>query len=144
MVLIDTRTNQEYQQFTLPGAVHIPAEDLLSRGWRSFFRNDKRAKVFFGNGNSSAIKAYMTAKRAGFDNVFVMDGGLGQMFHELFVDIRDDEISSLNLQKRSTARFLKDARIFFLEGGVAEQPEEERHVIRAPEESEVIPVIGGC
>ncbi len=144
LVLIDTRTRDEYERFTLPGAVHIPVEDVLHRGWRSFFRNDNRPKVFFSNGNSSAMKTYMTAARAGYDKVFIMNGGLNLMFEELFIDFDDELISSTNLQERSTARFLRDARLFFLEGGLAGQPDEKRPTIKAPEESEVIPVIGGC
>ncbi len=144
LVLIDTRSTEEYQQFTLPGAIHMPVDDVLSRGWRSFFRNDHRRKVFFGNGNSSAMQAYMTIARAGYDKLFVMDGGLNKMFEELFGGYDDSKVESYNLQERSTAKFLRDARIFFLEGGLAGTPDDDRPVIRAPEESEVIPVIGGC
>ncbi len=144
MVFIDTRSQQEYAHFTLPGAINITAREVLNRGWRNLFRKDHRIKVFFGNGNSEATKAYMIARRAGYDNVFIMEGGLNKMFHELFVDIRDDQISSTNLQERSTARFMRDARIFFLEGGIAPRETEERRMIQAPEQQEIIPVIGGC
>lgn len=144
LVLIDARSPQEYEHFTLPGAINITTREVLNRGWRNLFRNDHRMKVFFSNGNSEATKAYMTARRAGYDNVFILEGGLNKMFHELFVDIKDDQISSTNLQERSTARFMRDARIFFLEGGIAPRETEERRMIQAPEQQEVIPVIGGC
>ncbi|MDR4987843.1 MAG: YeeE/YedE thiosulfate transporter family protein [Bacteroidales bacterium] len=144
LILIDTRSSDEYQHFTLPGAVHMPAEDVLRRGWRSVFKNDPRRKVFFGNGNSRAMAACMTAARAGYDKVYIMDGGLNKMFEELFIDYDDSGVESYNLQERSMARFLRDARIFFLEGGLADRPSEQKPVIRAPEESEIIPVIGGC
>ncbi len=143
LVLIDARTEQEYSHFTLPGAIHIPIDNVLIRGWRPLFDNDHRPKVFFGNGNTAAMQAYLTAQRAGFENIFVMDGGLNKMFGELFIDYDDEKIESYNLQERSTARFLRDARIFFLEGG-AVKDESDRPMITAPEESEVIPVIGGC
>ncbi len=143
LVLIDARTDKEYAHFTLPGAIHIPTENVLIRGWRPLFEKDHRPKVFFSNGTSAAMQAYMTAKRAGFDNLFVLDGGLNKMFGELFVDYDDDKIESYNLQERSTARFMRDARIFFLEGGAAKD-ERDRPMITAPEDSEVIPVIGGC
>lgn len=143
LVLIDARTDEEYAHFTLPGAIHIPMENILIRGWRPLFENDHRPKVFFSNGTSAAMQAYMTAKRAGFENIFVLDGGMNKMFGELFVDYDDDKIESYNLQERSTARFMRNARIFFLEGGVAKD-ETDRPMITAPEDSEVIPVIGGC
>ncbi len=144
LILIDARSREEHEYFSLPGAVHVTADDVLNRGWRNLFRKDHRMKVFFSNGSSEATKAFMTARRAGYDNIFIMDGGLNKMFYELFVDIQDDKIASTNLQERSTARFLRDARIFFLEGGIAPRDLEERKVIQAPEQSEIIPVIGGC
>jgi len=144
LILIDARSREEHEYFSLPGAVHVTADDVLNRGWRNLFRKDHRMKVFFSNGSSEATKAFMTARRAGYDNIFIMDGGLNKMFYELFVDIQDDKITSTNLQERSTARFLRDARIFFLEGGIAPRDLEERKVIQAPEQSEIIPVIGGC
>lgn len=144
LILIDARSREEHEYFSLPGAVHVTADDVLNRGWRNLFRKDHRMKVFFSNGSNEATKAFMTARRAGYDNIFIMDGGLNKMFYELFVDIQDDKIASTNLQERSTARFLRDARIFFLEGGIAPRDLEERKVIQAPEQSEIIPVIGGC
>ncbi len=144
LILIDTRSPKEYGHFSLPGAINMTAQEVLNRGWRNLFRKDHRMKVFFGNGNSEATKAYITARRSGYDNVFIMEGGLNKMFHELFVDIKDDRISSTNLQERSTARFMRDARIFFLKGGIAPRETEERRMIEAPEQHEVIPVIGGC
>lgn len=144
LILIDTRSQEEYQRFTLPGAIHMEPHEVLQRRWRPIFRKDKRTKVFFGNGNGSATEAYMTAARAGHENLRILQGGLNRMFSELFVDSEMPDTTAYNLQDRSNARFLYSARQFFLEGGLADREEEARPTIRAPEESEVIPVIGGC
>lgn len=143
MVLIDTRTRADYERFTLPGAIHIPPEDILSRRWKHFFNKDGRTKVFFSNGSDQAMVAYMTAARAGFEHVYLMDGGLNAMFEELFI-MELPDTTTYDLQKRSTARFLRDARTFFLEGGAAARIKESRPTLTAPEQSEIIPVIGGC
>ncbi len=144
LVLIDTRQQAEYERFTLPGAVHIPPHDILQRRWGPLFRKDLRPKIFFSNGSSNAMMAYLTAARAGYDNVFIMDGGLNKLFQELFTDTAIPDTTAYNLQDRSNARFLYEARQFFLEGVVAAKEKEERPRIKAPEESEIIPVIGGC
>ncbi len=143
MVLIDTRDRAAYERFTLPGAIHMPPGDILARRWKAFFKRDGRPKVFFSHGSDEAMVAWMTAARAGYDNVFLMDGGLNAMFEELFIRELPDT-TAYDLQKRSTARFLRDARTFFLEGGAAASTRENRPVLIAPEQSEVIPVIGGC
>ncbi len=144
LVLIDTRNKAAYDRFSLPGSVHIPLEEVLHRRWRSLFDKDPRPKVFFGDGSSGATMAYMTAARAGYDRVFILDGGLNKLFDDLFTETEIPDTTAYNLQDRSTARFLNEARRFFLEGGVAAREEEERPRIKAPEESEIIPVIGGC
>ncbi len=144
LVLIDTRKKAEYDRFSLPGAVHMPLEEILHRRWRPLFNKDPRPKVFFGNGSSYATMAYMTAARAGYDRVFILDGGLNKLFNDLFTETEMPDTTAYNLQDRSTARFLNEARRFFLDGGVAAREEEERPRIKAPEESEIIPVIGGC
>ncbi len=144
LILIDTRSEAEYQRFTLPGALNIEPAEILQRRWRPIMKQDQRTKVFFGNGNSRATEAYMAAARAGYSNVVMMQGGLNRMFDELFVDTEMPDTTAYNLQDRSNARFLLSARNFFLEGGLADREEDARPKIRAPEESEVIPVIGGC
>ncbi len=144
LVLIDTRNKAAYDRFSLPGAVHMPLEEVLHRRWRSLFDKDPRPKVFFGDGSSGATMAYMTAARAGYDKVFILDGGLNKLFNDLFSETEIPDTTAYNLQDRSTARFLNEARRFFLDGGVAAREEEERPRIKAPEESEIIPVIGGC
>ncbi len=144
MALIDVRSREEFDAFSLPGAVNIPVEELLHRRWKEFFRDTKRDKLFFGNGGSRAMESCITASRAGYKRVFMLEGGLNRMFEELFTDKSLPDTTVYDLQARSTARFLLEAREFFLEGGLAGQLEKERQRIRAPEETEVIPVIGGC
>lgn len=144
LVLIDVRDKAEYDRFTLPGAVSIRPDAIPDRQWRTLFKKDQRDKVFFGNGNSKAVMAYLAASRAGYERIYLMDGGLNAMFGELFADEQIPDTTAYDLQNRSTARFLNSARQFFLEGGVAAKQLEEKPRIQAPEESEVIPVIGGC
>ncbi len=144
LILIDTREQSEFERFTLPGAINIRADEILQRHWRPLFNQDHRQKVFFGNGNSSAMQAWFTAARAGYDNVYILNGGLNRMFSELFVDAEMPDTTAYNLQDRSNARFLYEARQFFLEGGLVDEQADRRQRIKAPEESEIIPVIGGC
>ncbi len=144
LILIDTRPREEYEMFTLPGALHIPAGALLNKQWKQFFRKDPTPKVFFGNGEAKAMEAWMVATRAGYEHIFVMNGGLNRMFSELFVEMEEEEPTGYDLMDQATRRFLREARIFFLEGGAAVRIPEARPAIPAPEDREVIPVIGGC
>ncbi len=105
--LIDVRSHEEFGEFSLPGAVNIPVEEVLNSRWREFFRNGKREKVFFGNGAGKAAEAYITASRAGYERVFILEGGLNRLFTEVFTD---EGIFDTDNRKQ--------ARQFFLDGGV--------------------------
>lgn len=113
--LIDVRQADDYAHFSLPGAVHITADELLGRRYRDFFRDNNGKKVFFGFGESEAEKAWLTATRAGFENVYILKGGLNGMFDTLFngSDKPEDEY---DLDEGFRIRFLTKARQMFLEG----------------------------
>lgn len=118
VVYIDLRSQEQYQRFTLPGSINIAPNDLLSRQYRSFFKHDPRQKVFFSDGSSLASSAWITAARAGYNHIFILDGGLNGLFAFLFEQEPTDETNNNYLYEFST-RFAKEARQFFLEGGAS-------------------------
>lgn len=113
--LIDVRQADDYAHFSLPGAVHITADELLGRRYRDFFRDNNGKKVFYGFGESEAEKAWLTASRAGFENVYVLRGGLNGMFDTLF-NGNDKPEDKNDLTEGFRVRFLTKARQMFLEG----------------------------
>ncbi len=144
LILIDTRPEAEYRRFTLPGAIHLTVKQIPERQWRGFFNDNSKPKVFFGNGSSGAMEAWMIARRAGYRNVHIMEGGLNHLFGLLFGEPTDSAFESQDMVERLDDRFLREARHYFLEGGASEKAAIPKPHIRAPEAREVIPVIGGC
>ncbi len=72
MTLLDVRTDKEYRLGHIPGAVHIPLEDVGARAKK--LRKDKEIVVYCQTGNRSiwAIKRLMGM---GFTNLSHLKGG---------------------------------------------------------------------
>jgi len=72
MVLLDVRTDQEYEQGHIPGAVHIPLSDIGDRIKK--LKKDKELVVYCQSGNRSiwAIKRLMGM---GYKNLYNLKGG---------------------------------------------------------------------
>ncbi len=48
--LIDVRSQDEFEKFSLPGAINIPAADLLSDQYTDILNQDVKMNVFYSNG----------------------------------------------------------------------------------------------
>jgi rhodanese-related sulfurtransferase len=115
LVLIDVRSSEEYERFTLPGAVNIELHEILGRPWHGFFRSSNGKKVFFGFGETVSELAWTAATRAGYQNVYILRGGLNGLFDKIFNGNGKPE-DPLNLDQEFEQRFLMKARQMFMEG----------------------------
>ncbi|MFW5725630.1 MAG: YeeE/YedE thiosulfate transporter family protein [Bacteroidota bacterium] len=114
-ILVDVREPAEYERFALPGAVNITLDEILGRRYREFFGNGNGKKVFYGFGDSKADVAWTVATRAGFEGVYVLQGGINGLFDTLF-NGSDKPDDPLNLDQEFKVRFINTARNMFLEG----------------------------
>jgi hypothetical protein len=145
VVLIDLRPQEHHLHFTLPGAVNIPPEELLSRRWRAFFRKDPRHKVFFGDGTSLAARAWTAAVRQGYEGVYYLEGGLNGLFDRLFAEKPGHAPHGSNgYMNQFSERFVREARQFFMEGGAIRAEESRPVPVRTIIEIKAPDVAGGC
>lgn len=72
MVLLDVRTNKEYEGGHIPGAVHVPLADIGDKIKK--LKKDKELVVYCQNGNRSiwGIKRLMGM---GYKNLYNLKGG---------------------------------------------------------------------
>ncbi len=143
LILVDVRAAEDYQHFSLPGAVNIPMEEIPDRAYRRFFLENKAQLVFYGFGNSAAELAWTAARRAGYENIYVLNGGLNKMFDWLFKSSEKPN-EEQNLMKEFESRFVMQAREYFLEGNAKqEEPSRPTPVIKTIE-LETPGGTGGC
>jgi len=103
--LIDVRSQDEYEKFTLPGAINIPVTDLLSDQYADVLNQDVKMNIFFSNGSLVANEAWMITRQLGYINNYVLEGGLNFWF-DSFMNIQkpastspDEEFAKYDFRK---------------------------------------------
>jgi rhodanese-related sulfurtransferase len=74
--LIDVRNVDEYEKFSLPNSINIPLVDILNPEWDDFINQDVQLNVFYSNGTNDANQAWMITRQLGFENNYVLQGGV--------------------------------------------------------------------
>src|SRR5665647_3884187 len=78
--LIDVRSQDDFEKFSLPGAINIPVSDLLSDKFTDVLNQDVKMNIFYSNGTITANEAWMVTRQLGYNNNFVLEGGLNYWF----------------------------------------------------------------
>jgi rhodanese-related sulfurtransferase len=74
--LIDVRTPEEFEKFSLPGAINIPLSKLLSEEYVDLLDQSDYTNVFYSNGTVSSSQAWILTRMNGYENNYVLMGGL--------------------------------------------------------------------
>jgi rhodanese-related sulfurtransferase len=78
--LIDVRSQEEFEKYSLPGAINIPASDLLSEQYTDILNQDVKMNVLYSNGTLAANEVWMITRQLGYENNYVLEGGLNYWF----------------------------------------------------------------
>ncbi len=76
LLLVDVRSEDEYEKYHLPGAINIPLSSLLEEQWKDYLNQDLRYNVFYSNSTVNANQAWMLTRQLGYQNNYVLQGGL--------------------------------------------------------------------
>ena len=104
-LLIDVRGQNEYEKFHLPGAINIPASDILSEDWVDYLDQDVRHNIFYANSSVKANEAWMITIQLGYENNYVLQGGLNYWVETIMnpeapaMTSPDEEIAKYNFRK---------------------------------------------
>jgi rhodanese-related sulfurtransferase len=74
--LIDVRSKDQFDKFSLPNAINIPLESLLNIENEEVLNQDVKLNVFFSNSSNDANQAWMITRQLGYKNNYVLQGGL--------------------------------------------------------------------
>lgn len=81
--LIDVRSQDEFEKYSLPGAINIPLTALLSEEYTDILHQDILMNIFYSNGTITANEAWMITRQLGYMNNFVLEGGLNYWFEAI-------------------------------------------------------------
>jgi rhodanese-related sulfurtransferase len=125
--LIDVRDEKLFNKFTLNGAINIPLKDLLKEDNLAYLDQDIYKTILFSNGNSDADVAWMLATRMGYQNVFVMQGGLNNWVDHILQPQENSVIwDRVNDQ---LYQYRKGASLYF--GGKSIEPSDDGAKVKA-------------
>jgi len=142
-LLVDIRGDEAFAEFTLPGAVHIPADKVLDLGYKKLLSESKKPILFFGFSDTDASQAWMSLRRTGISDVFVLKGGLNQFFETIF--FAETQTNTHQEMPLFEARFIERAREAFQSGEAAEKINVKAKPITTIVEMEAPPAgQGGC
>jgi len=78
--LIDLRSPEEYKKYNLPGSINIPFDSLFSEKWVPYVDQIARKNVFYSNGTTLSSEAWMLTKQKGYQNNYILMGGLNNWY----------------------------------------------------------------
>lgn len=78
--LIDVRSPDEFQKYHLEGAINVPLSVILNDEYRDILDQGIKMNVLYSNGTLDSHKAWMILRQLGFENNYVLQGGLNYWF----------------------------------------------------------------
>ncbi|MCF8227492.1 MAG: rhodanese-like domain-containing protein [Bacteroidales bacterium] len=106
--LIDIRSKEEFEKYSLPGAINVPLNDLLSDEWKPYLNQDIYLNVLYSNGTTRANEAWMITRQLGYKNNYVLQGGLNYWVETVLnpekpgMTSPDDEFAKYNYRKAAS------------------------------------------
>lgn len=76
LLLVDVRPAAEFNKFSLPTAVNVPMDSLLTSSGQEYFGNPGIRVVLFANDDILSDQAWVLLRRLAYKNNYVMTGGL--------------------------------------------------------------------
>ena len=121
LLLVDLRSAEEYDNFSLEGAINIPFANILEKDNDQYLRRGELQKVFYANSDEISEQAWVLLRREEYQNIFVMKGGLTEWVETIMKPVKPAETSGeseIELYNRRMA-----ARRYFAGGSVEIVPD---------------------
>ncbi len=140
--LIDLRPSVDYKKFSIPGAVNIPYEELIKNPdmMETALNRGYSHNIFYSNGDIESGYAFVLAKGLGFNQVFVMKGGLNGWFN----DVMNSRFDGERISARENALFENRSRAKKLFVEINSLPDSLKQNFMKSRQSEAKKLDGGC
>jgi rhodanese-related sulfurtransferase len=109
--LIDVRSPEEYEYFSLGNAINIPLSDILSDEWVDYLDQGVIMNILYSNGSTNSNEAWMILRQLGYENNYVLQGGLNYWVETILnpqtpkVTDPNDEIAKYDFRKGASQYF---------------------------------------
>ncbi len=141
-ILVDVRSMYDFVDFGLPGAINIPFDEMLLPDWDDYFGQNAQKLIFYSNGSVLAEKAWLLAQRLGYDNTYIMKGGLNCWIEDIIRPTPPPETASE--ERFNQYQFRLGASRYFGGGGEDVQTEIQGEPVIFQRKQKKTVVEGGC
>jgi rhodanese-related sulfurtransferase len=76
--IVDLRSADEYTNFSIPGAINVPWNELTGKDPSVYLGSGKIKNVFYSNGDLNSNYAVVYAAGLGYGNCYAMKGGMNE------------------------------------------------------------------
>ena len=140
--LVDVRSEEEFNKFSLPGAINVPLAKILDEESQDYVNQEVYNTVFYSNGTTDALVALMVVTRKGYKNNFVMRGGLNEWVEKI---LRPKHEGNFDVESDELYQFRKGAQAYFGGGSAAavvdaSAPKPKKKAVKRKKKA----VSGGC
>lgn len=141
LMLVDVRSEDEFSEFSLPGAINIPIDSLINPENLSYFGIAGTKVVFVSNDDIKADQTWMLTKRLGYNSTYVLKGGLNGWMETII----DPQMPDENESKAAfeTYSFRKGAQMYFTGAG-ADNSESSKVDVQVQRKQKTTVAAGGC
>ena len=139
--IIDVRSPEEFQKFSLPRSVNVPIDSLINKNNLLYLGIPGTKVVFVSNDDIKADQSWVLTKRLGFKSTYVMKGGLNRWM-ETIIEPKEpaEDAPSAAFE---TYSFRKGAQLFFT-GAKTENTETPKMKVEVQRRKKTSAVAGGC
>lgn len=81
--LVDVRNEKDFFAYSLPGSENIPFDSIVSDDYRDYLGLEDMNMVFYSNDDILADQTWVIVKRLGYNNIYVMKGGLNEWINTI-------------------------------------------------------------
>jgi len=99
--LIDLRPNDEFREFSIPGAANVPYNEFLDEDPENILNNKEIKYVFYSNGDLFSNYALVISRGLRYNNTYVMKGGM----NEWFTSVMNSSFTGDKISARENALF---------------------------------------
>jgi rhodanese-related sulfurtransferase len=93
LFLIDVRSPEEFEEYSIDGAVNIPLDYLLDEDWAGYLNQDAMDIVFYSNSDIYSDQAWALSVQYGYSGLYIMKGGLNEWFRTIMLPTPPNELS---------------------------------------------------
>ncbi len=140
--LIDVRGADEYKAFSLPNAINVPLDSLITTSGSEYFGIPGVRVVLFANDDILSDQAWVLLRRLGFKDNYVMKGGLNRWIETIIKPQKPPESDPKTAFE--LYEFRKGASLYFTGAKVSTSSKVSKAKVVFKRRKKVTVASGGC